>query len=60
MGVPGIVQANQLKPRAIVLDVGVSRAVDGITGKATLRGTSPRTQRRWRVGSHLTPEVSDP
>jgi methylenetetrahydrofolate dehydrogenase (NADP+)/methenyltetrahydrofolate cyclohydrolase len=38
VGVPGIVQANQLKPGAIVLDVGVSRTVDEITGKATLRG----------------------
>lgn len=38
VGVPGIVQANQLKPGAIVLDVGVSRTVDEATGKATLRG----------------------
>lgn len=38
VGVPGIVQANQLKPGAIVLDVGVSRTVDEVTGKATLQG----------------------
>jgi methylenetetrahydrofolate dehydrogenase (NADP+)/methenyltetrahydrofolate cyclohydrolase len=38
VGVPGIVQANQLKPGAIVLDVGVSRKVDEVTGKATLQG----------------------
>lgn len=38
VGVPGIVKANQLKPGALVLDVGVSRTVDEVTGKATLRG----------------------
>lgn len=38
VGVPSIVQANQLKPGAIVVDVGVSRKVDEVTGKATLKG----------------------
>ncbi|MCG2621842.1 bifunctional methylenetetrahydrofolate dehydrogenase/methenyltetrahydrofolate cyclohydrolase [Arthrobacter sp. I2-34] len=38
VGVPGIVQASQLKPGAIVLDVGVSRVVDATSGIATLRG----------------------
>lgn len=38
VGVPGIVKASQLKPNAIVLDVGVSRTVDEVTGKATLQG----------------------
>ncbi|WP_350005181.1 bifunctional methylenetetrahydrofolate dehydrogenase/methenyltetrahydrofolate cyclohydrolase [Pseudarthrobacter sp. WHRI 8279] len=42
VGVPGIVQANQLKPGAIVLDVGVSRKVDEVTGKATLQGDVAR------------------
>ncbi|MFD1210708.1 bifunctional methylenetetrahydrofolate dehydrogenase/methenyltetrahydrofolate cyclohydrolase [Arthrobacter sp. GCM10027362] len=37
-GVPGMVKANQLKPGAIVLDVGVSRTVDEATGKVTLKG----------------------
>lgn len=38
VGVPSIVQASHLKLGAIVLDVGVSRTVDEVTGKATLRG----------------------
>lgn len=38
VGVPGIVQTSHLKPGAIVLDVGVSRTFDEVTGKATLRG----------------------
>lgn len=37
-GVAGIVAARQLKPGAIVLDVGVSRTVDDITGAAVLKG----------------------
>ena len=37
-GVPGIVKAEDVKPGAIVLDVGVSRVEDPATGKAMLRG----------------------
>lgn len=37
-GVPGIVKAGDLKPGAIVLDVGVSRTVDPTTEKVSLRG----------------------
>ncbi|MFH5822182.1 bifunctional methylenetetrahydrofolate dehydrogenase/methenyltetrahydrofolate cyclohydrolase [Georgenia sp. AZ-5] len=37
-GQPGIITADMVKPGAIVLDVGVSRAVDPATGKAKLRG----------------------
>src|SRR5690606_12709693 len=37
-GVPGIVTADMVRPGAIVLDVGVSRVVDEVTGKASLRG----------------------
>ncbi|BCW05766.1 bifunctional protein FolD [Arthrobacter sp. NtRootA1] len=37
-GVPAIVKTPQLKPGAIVLDVGVSRSVDGATGKSRLQG----------------------
>lgn len=37
-GVAGIVRPQDVKPGAIVLDVGVSRVVDPVTGKARLRG----------------------
>lgn len=37
-GMPGMITAEHLKPGAIVLDVGVTRVVDPVTGKATLRG----------------------
>jgi methylenetetrahydrofolate dehydrogenase (NADP+) / methenyltetrahydrofolate cyclohydrolase len=37
-GQPGIITAEMLRPGAIVLDVGVSRTVDPISGKAKLRG----------------------
>lgn len=53
VGVPGIVQANQLKPGAIVLDVGVSRTIDELTGKATLKGdVAPEAQ---SVASWISP-----
>ena len=37
-GVPGIVRAEDVRPGAVVLDVGVSRVVDEETGKARLVG----------------------
>ncbi|WP_026549971.1 bifunctional methylenetetrahydrofolate dehydrogenase/methenyltetrahydrofolate cyclohydrolase [Arthrobacter sp. Br18] len=37
-GIPHMIKAGQLKPGAIVLDVGVSRVVDARTGKAALTG----------------------
>ncbi|BAS06669.1 bifunctional protein FolD [Arthrobacter sp. Hiyo4] len=37
-GVPDVIKATDLKAGAIVLDVGVSRAVDPQTGKVSLRG----------------------
>ncbi|MBD8078257.1 bifunctional methylenetetrahydrofolate dehydrogenase/methenyltetrahydrofolate cyclohydrolase [Cellulosimicrobium arenosum] len=37
-GVAGFVQAEHVKPGAVVLDVGVSRVVEPETGKARLRG----------------------
>lgn len=37
-GVPGFVTPAMVKPGAIVLDVGVSRVLDPLTGKAKLRG----------------------
>lgn len=37
-GVPGIVRAEDVAPGAVVLDVGVSRVTDEVTGKARLVG----------------------
>ncbi len=37
-GVPGIVAAADVKPGAVVLDVGVSRVTDPATGKARVVG----------------------
>ena len=37
-GVPDVVKASDLKVGAIVLDVGVSRTVDSVTGKISLKG----------------------
>lgn len=37
-GIPHMIKASQLKPGAIVLDVGVSRVGDPATGKAVLTG----------------------
>jgi len=37
-GVPGIVRAEDVAPGAVVLDVGVSRVVEEVTGKARLVG----------------------
>jgi len=38
VGVPGLIQAEWLKPGAAVLDVGITRVVDESTGKARLLG----------------------
>ena len=38
VGVPGIVRAEDVKPGAVVLDVGVSRTVDPDTGRSRLVG----------------------
>ncbi|WP_179016917.1 bifunctional methylenetetrahydrofolate dehydrogenase/methenyltetrahydrofolate cyclohydrolase [Paenarthrobacter nitroguajacolicus] len=52
-GVPGLIRANDVKPGAIVLDVGVSRTIDADTGKARLNGdVSPET---IRVASWVAP-----
>ncbi|GAB3535549.1 bifunctional methylenetetrahydrofolate dehydrogenase/methenyltetrahydrofolate cyclohydrolase [Arthrobacter tecti] len=37
-GMPGMITGEQLKPGAIVLDVGVTRVIDPDTGKAKLSG----------------------
>lgn len=37
-GVPGIVRAQDVKPGAIVIDVGVSRRIDPATGKSVVVG----------------------
>ncbi|PFG40545.1 methylenetetrahydrofolate dehydrogenase (NADP+)/methenyltetrahydrofolate cyclohydrolase [Georgenia soli] len=37
-GQPGLVTADMVRPGAVVLDVGVSRTVDPVTGRSKLRG----------------------
>ena len=38
VGVAGLIQADWIKPGAAVLDVGITRVFDEVTGKARLRG----------------------
>ena len=38
VGVAGLIQPHWVKPGAAVLDVGITRVVDGETGQARLRG----------------------
>jgi len=52
-GVPGIVTADDVRPGAVVLDVGVTRAIDEETGKARLVGdVDPRVA---EVAAWLSP-----
>ncbi|MFC8191892.1 bifunctional methylenetetrahydrofolate dehydrogenase/methenyltetrahydrofolate cyclohydrolase [Cellulomonas sp. NPDC057328] len=52
-GVPGIVTADLVKPGAVVVDVGVSRAVDQATGKSRVVGdVDPGV---WDVASWVSP-----
>ncbi|MGL5929051.1 MAG: bifunctional methylenetetrahydrofolate dehydrogenase/methenyltetrahydrofolate cyclohydrolase, partial [Dermatophilaceae bacterium] len=52
-GVPGIVTADMVRPGAAVLDVGVSRVVDGATGKAVVAGdVAPEV---WEVAGFVSP-----
>ncbi|MFZ4894709.1 bifunctional methylenetetrahydrofolate dehydrogenase/methenyltetrahydrofolate cyclohydrolase [Plantibacter sp. Mn2098] len=52
-GVPGIVKASAVKPGAVVLDVGVSRATDPVTGKSRVVGdVAPDV---FEVASWLSP-----
>jgi len=37
-GVPGLVRAEDVKPGAVLLDVGVSRRLDPVTGKSVIAG----------------------
>jgi methylenetetrahydrofolate dehydrogenase (NADP+)/methenyltetrahydrofolate cyclohydrolase len=37
-GVPGIVTADMVRPGAVVVDVGVSRVVDPVTGRGRVAG----------------------
>jgi methylenetetrahydrofolate dehydrogenase (NADP+)/methenyltetrahydrofolate cyclohydrolase len=37
-GVPGLVRAQDVKPGAVVIDVGVSRVPDPVTGKSVIAG----------------------
>ena len=52
-GVPGIVTADMVKPGAVVVDVGVSRATDPETGKSKVVGdVDPGV---WEVASWVSP-----
>jgi methylenetetrahydrofolate dehydrogenase (NADP+)/methenyltetrahydrofolate cyclohydrolase len=53
VGVPHLVQADWIKPGAAVLDVGITRVVDPITGKGVLTGdVHPDVA---RVAGYLSP-----
>jgi len=53
VGVPHLVQADWVKPGAAVLDVGITRVTDPITGKGTLTGdVHPDVA---EVAGHLSP-----
>ncbi len=54
-GAPRIVRPEDVKPGAIVLDVGVSREEDPETGKSRIVATSIPVSPRWPPGSHPTP-----
>ncbi|MDR2348355.1 MAG: bifunctional methylenetetrahydrofolate dehydrogenase/methenyltetrahydrofolate cyclohydrolase, partial [Bifidobacteriaceae bacterium] len=45
-GVPGLVKAEQVKPGAVVVDVGVSRVQDPASGK-------------WRIVGDVAPDVAE-
>ena len=53
VGVPHLIQADWVKPGAAVLDVGITRVTDPITGKGTLTGdVHPDVA---EVAGHLSP-----
>ena len=53
VGVPHLIQADWVKPGAAVLDVGITRVTDPITGKGTLTGdVHPDVA---NVAGHLSP-----
>jgi len=53
VGVPHLVQADWIKPGAAVLDVGITRLVDPVTGKSALTGdVHPDVA---EVAGHLSP-----
>lgn len=52
-GVPGVVTAEIVKPGAVVVDVGVSRELDAVTGKSRIVGdVHPNV---WDVASWVSP-----
>ncbi|MBD7918443.1 bifunctional methylenetetrahydrofolate dehydrogenase/methenyltetrahydrofolate cyclohydrolase [Cellulomonas sp. Sa3CUA2] len=52
-GVPGVVTADIVKPGAVVVDVGVSRELDAVTGKSRIVGdVHPNV---WDVASWVSP-----
>lgn len=53
-GVPGLIRADMVKPGACVIDVGITRIKDDITGKTRLVGDVDFDEVR-KVAGHITP-----
>ncbi|XP_055705352.1 bifunctional methylenetetrahydrofolate dehydrogenase/cyclohydrolase, mitochondrial isoform X2 [Phlebotomus papatasi] len=53
-GVPGLIRADMVKPGACVIDVGITRIKDDITGKTRLVGDVDFEEVR-KVAGHITP-----
>ncbi|MGO4533645.1 bifunctional methylenetetrahydrofolate dehydrogenase/methenyltetrahydrofolate cyclohydrolase [Leifsonia sp. 2MCAF36] len=53
VGTPDIIRAAELKPGAVVVDVGVSRIVDTLTGVSRIAGDAAADV--WSVASWVTP-----
>ncbi|XP_058826631.1 bifunctional methylenetetrahydrofolate dehydrogenase/cyclohydrolase, mitochondrial isoform X2 [Topomyia yanbarensis] len=53
-GVPGLITADMIKEGAAVIDVGITRVVDPVTGKNKLVGDVDYDEAR-KVAGHITP-----
>lgn len=53
-GVPNLIRADMIKPGACIIDVGLTRVVDPVTGKSRLVGDVDYEAVR-RIAGHITP-----
>lgn len=53
-GVPGLIKADMIKEGAAVIDVGITRVTDSVTGKTKLVGDADFEEVR-KVAGHITP-----